>query len=90
LESLLGISEDAAARAGTVEKAIVQLKLDKLERLLVNDHDKTAAYWAIAGMLYAAVVLCRHFSQKARSSAISIILSKYVIHLCSTCREKDV
>ncbi|KAL7553721.1 hypothetical protein ACHAWF_017049 [Thalassiosira exigua] len=47
VESLLGIS-DADENLSTVERAIVELKLDKLEKVLSND-DKTAGYWAVAG-----------------------------------------
>ena len=47
IETLLGITEDVA-NCTKIEKAITELKLDKLEQVLVNDY-KTAGYWAIAG-----------------------------------------
>ncbi|KAL7535775.1 hypothetical protein ACHAXR_009233 [Thalassiosira sp. AJA248-18] len=47
IECLLGITEDSE-NGNKIERAILELKLDKLESVLAND-DKTAGYWAIAG-----------------------------------------
>lgn len=47
IKDLMGITE---TKTDKVEKAIVELKLDTLEKLLKDD-DTPAAYWAIAGKL---------------------------------------
>jgi len=49
VETLLGVDE--TMETSKIERAIIELKLDKLESLLSTD-DTTAAYWAIAGMCF--------------------------------------
>lgn len=49
VESLLGISDEGLSNT---EKAIYELKLDQLEKILTDD-DTTAGYWAIAGRCLA-------------------------------------
>jgi hypothetical protein len=55
IETLLGITEDVA-NCTKIEKAIRELKLDKLEQVLVNDY-KTAGDWAIAGERFFIIFL---------------------------------
>ena len=51
IESLLGITE---MKTGKIERAIVELTLDALEKLLTED-ETTAVYWAIAGKLAISI-----------------------------------
>ncbi len=50
IESLLGITETKTSK---VEKAVDELKLDALEKLLADD--TTAVYWALAGKLAMSI-----------------------------------
>lgn len=51
IESLLGITE---MKTGKIERAIVELTLDALEKLMTED-ETTAVYWAIAGKLAISI-----------------------------------